>query len=60
MNVKVVEARENIKLHGKSLPTKRATFSGGFDAVIWFDENDTFVQGQYEMNGRKIRVERDE
>jgi hypothetical protein len=60
MDVKVVEATETLKLHGKSIPTKRATFSGGFDAVVWFDENETLVQGQYEMNGRKIRVERDE
>ena len=60
LDVKVVEATETLKLHGKSIPTKRATFSGGFDAVVWFDEKDNFVQGQYEMNGRKIRVERDE
>jgi hypothetical protein len=60
MDVKVVRTDETIKLQGKSIPTKRATFSGGFDAVIWFDQNDDFVQGQYEMNGRKIRVERDE
>jgi hypothetical protein len=60
MTVKVVEASDTIKLHSKSVPTKRATFSGGFDAVVWFDQNDTFVQGQYAMNGRKIRVERDE
>lgn len=60
LHVKVVETTETIKLHGKSIPTKRATFSGDFSAVVWFDENDTLVQGQYEMNGRKIRVERDE
>jgi Family of unknown function (DUF6134) len=60
LHVKVVEAAESIKLHGKSIPTKRATFSGDFSAVVWFDEKDTLVQGQYEMNGRKIRVERDE
>ena len=60
LHVKVVEAKETVKLHGKSIPTRRATFSGGFDAVVWFAEDDTFVQGQYEMNGRKIRVERDE
>jgi Family of unknown function (DUF6134) len=60
LRVKVVEAKETIKLHGKSIPTKRATFSGDFSAVVWFDQNDTLVQGQYEMNGRKIRVERDE
>jgi Family of unknown function (DUF6134) len=60
LHVKVVEATETIKLHGKSIPTRRATFSGGFEAVVWFGEDDTFVQGEYEMNGRKIRVERDE
>jgi Family of unknown function (DUF6134) len=60
LHVKVVEAKETIKLHGKSIPTRRATFSGDFDAVVWFADDDTFVQGQYEMNGRKIRVERDE
>jgi hypothetical protein len=60
LHVKVVEAKETIKLHGKSIPTRRATFSGDFSAVVWFDENDTLVQGQYEMNGRKIRIERDE
>jgi hypothetical protein len=60
LHVKVVEVTETIKLHGKSIPTKRATFSGDFSAVVWFDEKDTLVQGQYEMNGRKIRVERDE
>lgn len=59
LHVKVVEAKETVKLHGKSIPTRRATFSGDFDAVVWFAEDDTFVQGQYEMNGRKIRVERD-
>jgi hypothetical protein len=60
LHVKVVEAAETIKLHGKSIPTRRATFSGDFDAVVWFDQDDVLVQGQYEMNGRKIRVERDE
>jgi Family of unknown function (DUF6134) len=60
LHVKVVEAKETIKLHGKSIVTKRATFSGGFKAVVWFDEADNFVQGEYEMNGRKIRVERDQ
>lgn len=60
LHVKIVEATETIKLHGKSIATKRATFSGGFEAVVWFDEHDNFVQGQYEMDGRKIRVERDE
>jgi Family of unknown function (DUF6134) len=60
LHVKVVQATETIKLHGKSIPTKRATFSGDFDAVVWFDQNDNFVQGQYQMNGRTIRVERDE
>jgi hypothetical protein len=56
----VVEAKETIKLRDKSIATKRATFSGGFDVVIWFDEHGNFVQGQYQMNGRKIRVVRDE
>jgi hypothetical protein len=60
LHVKVVQAKETIKLHGKSIATRRATFSGDFDAVVWFDEAENFVQGQYEMNGRKIRVERDE
>ena len=60
LHVKVVEAKETVKLHGKSIPTRRATFSGDFEAVVWFAADDTFVQGQYEMNGRKIRVERDE
>jgi hypothetical protein len=60
LHVKVVKGTETIKLHGKSIPTKRATFSGDFDAVVWFDQKDNFVQGQYQMNGRTIRVERDE
>jgi hypothetical protein len=60
LHVKVIEAKETIKLHGKSIATRRATFSGDFEAVVWFDEQDDFLQGQYEMNGRKIRVERDE
>ena len=60
LHVKVAEADETIKLHGKSIATKRATFTGDFDAVVWFDEAHNFVQGQYEMNGRQIRVERDE
>ena len=46
LHVKVVEATETIKLHGKSIPTKRATFSGDFRAVVWFDQKDTLVQGR--------------
>jgi hypothetical protein len=60
LHVKVVEAKETIKLHGKSVAAMRATISGDFNAVVWFDEDKNFLQGAYQMDGRKIRVERDE
>lgn len=58
--VKVVSARETITLHGNKVAATRATISGDFDAVVWFDEDKNFLKGEYEMDGRKIRVERDE
>jgi hypothetical protein len=60
LHVKVVQAKETVSLHGKKIAATRATISGGFDAVVWFDEAKTFLKGEYEMDGRKIRVERDE
>jgi hypothetical protein len=58
--VKVVDTKETISLHGKRIPATRATISGDFDGAVWFDEDKNFLKGEYEMNGRKIEVERDE
>lgn len=60
LHVKVVRAEEIVSLHDKKVAATRATISGDFEAVVWFDEAKNFLKGEYEMNGRKIRVERDE
>jgi hypothetical protein len=60
LHVKVVDVNETLKLHGESIPARRATITGDFAAVVWFDEAKNFLKGEYEANGRKIQVVRDE
>lgn len=56
LNVKIAKAEETLKINDKDIKTEKFTFTGDWEAKLWFDENKEFVKGEYDVSGRQVTV----
>lgn len=56
LNVKIAKAAETIKIGGEDVKAEKFTFTGDWEAKLWFDVNKEFVKGEYDVSGRQVTV----
>tara|TARA_R110002095_G_scaffold117691_2_gene102627 strand:+ start:581 stop:1210 length:630 start_codon:yes stop_codon:yes gene_type:complete len=56
LNVKIAKDAETVDIGGKSVDTEKFTFTGDWQATLWFDKNKDFVKGEYDVSGRQVTV----
>ncbi len=56
LNVKIAKANETVEINGKDIKTEKFTFTGDWEAKLWFDESKEFVKGEYDVSGRQVMV----
>ncbi|MDF2366750.1 DUF6134 family protein [Sneathiella sp.] len=56
LNVKIAKEAETVKINGKNIETEKFTFTGDWEAKLWFDGNKEFVKGEYDVSGRQVTV----
>ncbi|MZR32206.1 DUF6134 family protein [Sneathiella litorea] len=56
LNVKIEKAADTIKVGDKDINAEKFTFTGDWEAKLWFDANKEFVKGEYDVSGRQVTV----
>jgi uncharacterized protein YgiM (DUF1202 family) len=56
LNVKIEKAADTLKINDKTIETEKFTFTGDWEAKLWFDANKEFVKGEYDVSGRQVTV----
>ncbi|MBO0333359.1 hypothetical protein J0X12_07030 [Sneathiella sp. CAU 1612] len=56
LKVKIAKVADTIKIGGKDVKTEKFTFTGDWEAKLWFDANKEFVKGEYDVSGRQVTV----
>ena len=56
LNVKIAKDAETVDVGGKSVEAEKFTFTGDWQAKLWFDKNKDFVKGEYDVSGRQVTV----
>lgn len=59
LDVEIDHRREELAVHGKTVPTERVDIRGDFTATVWFDDQQQFVKAEYVIDKRKIEAIRD-
>ena len=59
MRVSVRRDEDAVILGGASVPADRFTFSGDYQATVWFGKDRRFLQARYTISGRTIEVRLD-
>ena len=59
MQVSISREEDVVVLGGASVPADRFTFSGDYQATVWFGKDRRFLQARYTVGGRTIEVRLD-
>lgn len=56
LTVKIAKAADTVKIGNKDIKAEKFTFTGDWEARLWFDENREFIKGEYDISGRQVTV----
>lgn len=56
LNVKIAKDADTVEINSKNIETEKFTFTGDWEAKLWFDTNKEFVKGEYDVSGRQVMV----
>ena len=54
--VEVERSTETLEIEGQRIPTERYTFTEGWNATIWYDEEQRLVQFTYPQDGHEVKI----
>ncbi len=54
--VEVNDSPDTVIIGDKTIAATRFTFTGDWEARLWFDEEKSLVKGEYDVSGRQIMV----
>lgn len=55
-DVEVTSQPGSVKIGKDRVDATKYTFTGGWEADLWFDEARSFLKGEYDISGRRITV----
>lgn len=56
LTVQIKSEPDTIDIGNQSVETNKFTFTGEWSAILWFDKNNKFIKGDYDISGRQITV----
>ncbi len=56
LNVTIAPSPDTIEINGKPVETTKFEFKGDWVATLWFDKDQNFMKGEYEVSGRQLTV----
>jgi len=56
LKVEVNDSPDTVTIGGKTISATKFTFTGDWEARLWFDEAKAFLKGEYDVAGRRVIV----
>ena len=56
LEVEVNDSPDTVIIGGEAVSATKFTFTGDWEARLWFDEARSFVKGEYDVGGRQVKV----
>ena len=54
--VSVTRGTETLEIHGKKIPTERFTFTGDWNATLWYDNDKMIVKAKLKQSGHDVEI----
>lgn len=59
LDTSVAVSNDTVEVDGQQIATTKATFTGDIDVTVWFDQDEDFIKGTMDLDGRTLTVVRD-
>lgn len=59
LDVSVAVSDDTTAYDGQQIATTKAVFTGDFKVTVWFDQDQSFIKGVMDLDGRTLNVARD-